>query len=151
MHEIELNIIVLPKTQSQSQLLQKNLAKDEMRMLLSYTVCSLFLVRDVKAYIGMQGQRCQLKRTQLKKKSTILKLVWADGIRSVIEPYLNGAWNYWLLTREIVPPTLWQKKTGLARCFRCCVHGTRNGICQDALCSCSKTLAYRLNYSATFA
>ena len=49
MQEIELNIIVLPKTQSQSQL-KKKLAKDEMRMLLSYTVCSLFLVRDVKAY-----------------------------------------------------------------------------------------------------
>ena len=37
-----MNIIVLP--------VSKNPAKDEMRMLLSYTVCSLFLVRDVKAY-----------------------------------------------------------------------------------------------------
>ena len=45
-HEIELNKIVLQKIQSR----KKPIAKDEMRMLLSYTVCSLFLVRDVKAY-----------------------------------------------------------------------------------------------------
>ena len=56
-------------------------------------MCSLFLVRDVKAYAWLQGQRCQLKRTQLKKKSTTyLEISLSQRYtQSVIEPYLNGA------------------------------------------------------------